>query len=256
MPEIREPFYYLDHQVNVLLTDDDPAILALLSETLKPIGPYNLFCASTAQQAEKILTSPPRTHLCVLDLGITDIKNDDFVLLKRFGARVSFIIFTGRPSPVKGFDAHALGAKAIIEKKGNFEAIKFLKVVNYFALQNIINPKHSSVINDSLSTSTDLLFEKSPHFVSQWAQMMGMTDRSLRHIWTKNLGANAKIILSTYQMFETALDYFEKVILETEQYKIDKIIQSSTYRRLEEFFHLHKSTITDFIAYGDVAAFM
>lgn len=256
MPETREPFYYLDHQVNVLLIDDDPEILALLSEILKPIGPYNLFCASTAQQAEKILTSPPRTHLCVLDLGITDIKNDEFVLLKRFGNRVSFIIFTGRPSPSKGFDAHALGAKTVIEKTENFDTIKFFKTVNYFALLNIMNPKHSTIINDSLSVSTDLLFEKSPNFVSQWAQMMGMTDRSLRYIWTKNLGANAKIILSTYQMFETAFDYFEKVMLQSEQYKVDKIIQSNTYIRLEEFFHLHKSTITDFIAYGDVAAFM
>ena len=84
---------------------------------------------------------------------------------------------------------------------------------------------------------------------------MGMTDRTLRHIWTKNLGANAKIILSTFQMFETAFDYFEKLGQDSESYKINKIIESNSYKRLEEFFHMHKSTITDFIAYGNVAAF-
>lgn len=256
MPEEREPFYYLDKLVNVLFLDDDPEILSLLSDIFKPICPYSINSVATAQQAEKILSLPPRTHLCVLDLGITDIKNDDFFLLKQFGSRVSFIIFTGRPSPSKGFEANTLGAKAVIEKTGEFDNINFLKIVNHFSLLNIINPKHSSIINDSLSVSTDLLFEKSPHFVSQWAQLMGMTDRSLRHIWTKNLGANAKIILSTYQMFETAFNYFEKFEQDSENYKIKKNLQSSTYRRLEEFFHIHKSTITDFIAYGNVAAFV
>lgn len=256
MAEIRAPFYYLDKSVNILLVDDDPEILSVLNEIFEPIGTYTVYQATSAQQAEKILASPPRTHFCVLDLGLTDIKNDEFFLLKRFGARVSFIIFTGRPSPSKGFNAHALGAKDVIEKSGEFDSLKFFKKVNYYSLLNIINPKYISTTNDSLSISTELLFEKSPQFVSQWAQMMGMTDRSLRHIWTKNLGANAKIILSIYQMFETAFDYFEKVIQETESYKIAKIIESSSYRRLEEFFHLHKSTISDFIAYGDVAAFI
>ncbi len=256
MPETRKPFYYLDKSVNILLVDDDPEILSVLNEIFKPIGIYTVYQATSSQQAEKILSSPPRTHLCVLDLGITDMKNDEFILLKRFGARVSFIIFTGRPSPAKGFNAHALGAKDVIEKSGDFDSLLFFKKVNYFSLLNIINPKYASTTNDSLSISTELLFERSPQFVSQWAQMMGMTDRALRHIWTKNLGANAKIILSIYQMFETAFDYFEKVIQKGEDYKIAKIIESGSYRRLEEFFHLHKSTISDFIAYGDVAAFI
>lgn len=256
MAETRAPFYYLDKLVNVLLVDDDPEILSVLSEIFDPICLFSVYRASTSQQAEEILASPPRTHLCVFDLGLTDCKNDEFFLLKRFGTRVSFVIFTGRPSPLKGFNAHNLGAKAIIEKSGEFDTVAFFNTVSHFALLNIINPKHSAVINDSLSVSTDLLFEKSPQFVSQWAQMMGMTDRALRHIWTKNLGANAKIILSTYQIFETAFNYFEKIILESEKYKIEKIIQSNTYRRLEEFFHLHRSTICDFISYGDVAAFL
>ena len=255
MALIDTPFYYLDKLVNVLLVDDDTKILSLLSGILKPVCPYCIHNATTAQQAEKILSSPSRIHLCVMDLGITDIKNDDLYLLKQFGNRISFIVLTGRPSPSKGFEAHALGAKAIIEKSGKFDNVKFLETVNHLSLLNIINPKYSPTISDSLSLSTDLLFEKLPKFVSQWAQLMGMTDRTLRHIWTKNLGANAKIILSTFQMFETAFDYFEKLGQDSESYKINKIIESNSYKRLEEFFHMHKSTITDFIAYGNVAAF-
>lgn len=256
MPLINKPFYYLDNLVNVLLVDDDMKILSLLSEILKQVCPYHINSVTTAQQAEKILSSPSRVHLCVLDLGITDIKSDEFFLLRQFGTKISFIILTGRSSPLKGFEAHALGAKAVIEKTGKFDNLRFLETVNHLSLLNIINPKYNPTINDSLSKSTDLLFKETPKFVSQWAQSMGMTDRTLRHIWTKNLGANAKIILSIYQMFETAFDYFEKVGRESESYKLKKILDSNSYKRLEEFFHMHKSTITDFIAYGNVAAYL
>lgn len=255
MPESRAPFYYLDKLVNVVFVDDDANILSLLNEIFQPICVFKTYMAENAQEAEKLLVTPPRKHLCILDLGIADLKNDEFYLLKRFSNRVSFIIFTGRSSPAKGFDAHAFGARAVMEKSSDFDAVKFFKKVTYFSLLNIINPRYNSAMNDSLSISTELLFEKSPHFVSEWAQLMGLTDRTLRHIWTKNLGANAKIILSIYQMFETAFDYFQKIIRDSEDPKIDAIIESNTYRRLEEFFHLHKSTISDFILYGDVATF-
>lgn len=256
MAETRPPFYYLDNLINLLFVDDDQEILGLLSKLFKPIRIFSTYCASSAVEADKILISPPRTHLCVLDLGINDLKNDEFYLLKRYGTRISFIIFTGRPSPLKGFDAHAFGAKGVIEKSADFNASALIKTVCHWSLLNIINPKFDANNNDSLSVSTDLLFEQTPGFVSQWAQSMGMTDRALRHIWTKNLGANAKIILSIFQMFETAITYYDLVTQGHQEYKIAKILQSSTYKRLEEFFHLHKSTITDFIAYGDVAAFL
>jgi len=249
-----QPFYYLDNLVNVLLVDDDIKIISLLGEILKPFCPYNIHSAITAQQAEKILSSPTRFHICVMDLGITDIKNDEFFLLKQFGKRVSFIILTGRPSPSKGFDAHALGAKSIIEKSGAFDTRTFLKTLSRLALLNIINPKYIPEKIDSLSLSTDILFEKSPKFISQWAMHMGMTDRTLRHIWTKNLGANAKIIISIFQMFEMAFKHFEVISTTGENGDAQKIVQSDHYHRLEEFFHMHKSTITDFIAYGNIAA--
>ncbi|MGD9200460.1 MAG: response regulator [Chitinispirillia bacterium] len=255
MKNNEEPFYYLNKLINVLLVDDDPKVTAFLLELFKPFRPYNIFTASTAKQALKILQSPQRIHVCILDLGINDIKNDEFFLLKEFGNHIFFVIFTGSSSPLAGFEANKLRAQAIIEKSAEFNKNRFIKVINRFALLNIINPKYNIKI-DSLSEATDVLFKKSPHFVTQWAQQLGMTDRSLRHIWTKNLGANAKIILSIYKIFSQALSFFEKCELEGSCYSNTSVYQSSSYKQLEEFFHLHKSTITDFISYGNFAAFL
>lgn len=255
MQEERAPFYFLDKTINILVVDDDKSILSLIKDILSPIKIYSVISATTIHEAETALSSPDRTNLCVLDLGITHEKHDEFYLLKKYVSRVSFVILTGATSPVKGFTAHKLGAKDIVEKSSVFDSTKFLKTVNHYSLLNIINPRYG-MSNDTLTLSTNMLFKESPKFVSQWAIHMGISDRELRHIWTKNLGANAKIILSIYQIFEAAFHYYERRVSNADAYQNRPLQSQDTYKRLEEYFHCHKSTITDFIAFGNVVPFV
>ncbi|MBD3393262.1 MAG: response regulator [Chitinivibrionales bacterium] len=247
----RPPFYFLDQSVNLLIVDDDPGIRSLVVDVLKPVRLYNVFEAANAAEAEEHLQSPERIHLCLLDLGLADLGNDEFHLLRNHGARVSFVVFTGSTSPAKGYAARELGAKDIIEKSPAFDRPAFLKRVNRLALLNVINPRYGAT-KDTLSLSTEVLFDKTPKYVSQWAIQMGITDRELRHIWRKNLGANAKIILSIHQIFTAAFTYYEKLAAAGEGARV-RIHNPQVYRRLEEYYHLHRSTITDFIAYGNIA---
>ncbi len=246
----QKPFSFLNNLINILIVDDDINILTLLNDVIKTIPIYSIHNARTAEQADKILSSPKRIHLCLLDLGISDIKDDEFYLLRKYGKKVFFIIFTGRQSPFKGFSAHTLGARALIEKTTEFNEIDFIKTINYNALLNIINPKYYGK-KDSLSLSTEILFKKSPLFVSKWAKLMGVTDRTLRHIWKNNLGANAKIILSTYCIFNSAFNYYEKLI-QNNNFSEQPLIQTDKYNHLEEFFYMHRNTISDFINYGNI----
>jgi DNA-binding NarL/FixJ family response regulator len=254
MPLERPPFYFLDKSVSVLIADDDEAIRTLISDVLKPVRTYSVRTTTCAADAEDVLKKPERTHVCILDLGLSDLHNDEFHLLRTYAPRISFIVFTGSTSPAKGYAARELGAKDIIEKSANFSQSAFLKTVNRLSLLNIINPQYRKD-SDTLSLSTDLLFEKSPNNVSQWAIQMGITDRELRHIWRKNLGANAKIILSIFQLFSAAFAYFEKVALAGSERDV-KILNTATYKRLEEYYHMHRSTITDFISYGNISALL
>lgn len=250
-----EPYYYLDGLVNVLLIDDDPGIIEMMKDIFEPFRIFNLKTATSSSQAEKILNTPERVHIAILDLGLKDIKNDEFYLLKHFANRVSFVMFTGATSTAKGFEAHENGAKAIIEKRPDFDVNEFIDTMNRLALLTIINPRYEKN-DDSLNKSTDILFDKSPRFVSQWAQALGLTDRALRHMWTKNLGANTKIILSIYQIFTAAFKYYRQ-FFEGGINKDDKHLKSTdSYKHLEEFFHTHKSSICDYIAYGDIASLM
>ena len=254
MSKTLKPYYYLDGVINVLLVDSNPAVLKSLFEILKPLRLYSVDTASSAHEAERKLRTPRRTHIVVMDLGLNDIKNDEFYLLKKYSNRISFVIFSGCHSSARGFAAGQFGAKVFFEKTTNFDNANFISSINKIALFTVINPRYKFE-SDTLSRSTDILFNKSPKFVSQWAQLLGLTDRALRLIWTKNLGANAKIIISTYHIFKTAFDYYSDII--NEKVTSDHAnVTSERYIYLEEFFHTHKSTISDLIAYGDIAAFM
>jgi DNA-binding NarL/FixJ family response regulator len=254
MAHQRPPYYFLDKTVSVLIVDDDTGVLSLLSDLLAPMGIYSVQTAHSTGEAEPILASPERIHLCVLDLGLRDQDNDEFYLLRKYSSRVAFVVFTGSTSPAKGFAACAQGAKAIIEKSPEFNPGGFIQKVNTFALLNVINPRYS-FNRDTLSNATDILFEHGPKYVSQWALQMGITDRELRHIWTRHLGANAKVILTIYQMFSAAFAYYESTLDGAEDSR-GPLKDDGSYRRLEEYFHCHKSTIMDFIAFGNVVNFM
>jgi CheY-like chemotaxis protein len=252
MKDERPPFYFLDKTVNILLVDDDPGVRALVQEVLKPVGLYQVHTASSSREAEECLKQPERTHVCVLDLGLSDRENDEFYLLRRFGKRVSFVVFTGSTSPAKGFAVRALGAREIVEKTPRLDLPSFVKCLNRQSLLNVLNPR-CGVVHDTVGLSTEVLIEKAPKTVAQWAIQMGITDRELRHIWRKNLGANAKIILSICQIFSAAFGYYEHIVAHPDAESAGRLHNVLSYRRLEEYFHCHKSTIADFIAYGNVA---
>lgn len=251
----REPYYYLDGLIKILLLDDDPGVAHMLSELFRPFRLFRLEHVTSSFQGVQKMRTPDRVHLAVLDLGLKDMKNDEFYLLKKFSRRIAFIILTGNDSALKGFNAHKYGAKFLFEKGALFDRDAFIDAVITTAFYNIINPAYGKM-DDTLSRSTDILFEKSPKFVGQWAQAMGLTDRALRNMWSKNLGANTKIILSIYHILDSAFRYYRQFFQGRIGSDHVALVNSEGYIYLEEFFHTHKSSIVDYLAYGDIASLM
>ncbi|MBD3320463.1 MAG: response regulator, partial [Chitinivibrionales bacterium] len=110
MPQELAPFYFLDNTVNILLVDDDPKIVELLRKTLGMLTVFNIRVADTTRKAASLLESPDRFHSCIFDLGLSDVDNDEFYLLKNFYRHTSFIVLTGATSATKGFLAGQYGA--------------------------------------------------------------------------------------------------------------------------------------------------
>lgn len=246
----RHPFHFINGSINLLFLDDQPLILDLLETIFEPIRLYSLHKAATSKEALQLLCSDTRFHGCVMDLGVKDIDNDEFMILKRFGSKTSFVVLTGSQFPSKGFDAYRLGAKAVVEKTGHLEQSALLKTVNRYTLENIINPHFHEQSDDTTSISTKILFQSSPDTVTSWAQKLGISDRQLRKIWKSCLGFSAKTSLFTFNLFQQAFLFYENMLDQnTEEPSPDFLpISQDQYRRMEEYFYLHRSSVLEHLA--------
>ncbi|MFP4163558.1 MAG: hypothetical protein ACLFQB_06795 [Chitinispirillaceae bacterium] len=246
----QHPFHFLDGTINLLFLDDQPLVLDLLEAIFEPVKLYSLHKAPTSKKALELLSSDTRIHACVMDLGVKDLDDDEFTILKRFGSGVSFIVLTGSHCPSKGFDAYRLGAKAVVEKSGHLEGTALLKAVNKHALENILNPHFHEQSEDTSSISTKMLLQHSPETVTRWAQQLGITDRQLRKIWKNSIGFSAKTSLFTFNLFQQAFLFYENMLQqETEVPSFDLLtISTDQYRKIEEYFFLHRSSILNQLA--------
>jgi len=235
------PFSFLDSTLGVLCVDDEPVILELLNEFLSPIKLYRIYTASNAREAMQQLAGN-KVHACIMDLGVRDVDNDEYALLRKFSGKTCFIVLTGSQFPSKGFDCYRLGAKAVIEKTHAFDDLTMVKMVDKFALMNVINPSYTEHDDETSVISTEVLFKSSPDSVNKWAQEMGITDRQLRKIWKAESGSNAKHVLFIYHLYKEAFAYYE--------YNLDhpdspRSIPDNLeeYKKLVEYFYCNKSTL-------------
>ena len=130
-------FPFLEKTIEILVLHDEPAILELYSEYLSLYKPYNVITASCSKEARAILLSNNRIRVCIMDVGLMDLNNDEYYFIKEFSSKTSFILVTGRDSLEAGFKAHSLGVCAVIKKPGNFETISIINEINNAFLQSI-----------------------------------------------------------------------------------------------------------------------
>jgi len=203
------PYDFVDNTVNIMIIEDDPVQTDLITEILGSVQLFSLHMVSNNREAVSLFRSGKRFHVCILDLGICDIENDEFIILRNYSNHCSVIVRTGSDSPQKGATCIQLGAKTVIEKGAMFDSYNFYQIVSRNALLNIVNYRYCESLGDTLSLATKTLFEKNPDTVTEWADYMRITDRQLRNLWRTGSGFGAKQILFLYHLFKNALNYYK-----------------------------------------------
>ena len=238
-------FSFLDKTMNILIADDEPIILDMLSDVFGGKGLYNVFAAKDAKKALAIITSEVRIHVCILDLGLSDVHNDEFYLLKTFAPFISFLVHTGTSEPLKGFRCKELGAKLLIDKGNtmNLYAGQFIALVNNYGLQNIINPSYSEKAGGTLNYATEVLFSASPASVTEWAMKTNITDRELRHLWKIKVGITARHALALYSLFSMAFKCIGKGISGKCTERVCSIADNDKFEMLRNYYLTHRSAM-------------
>lgn len=194
--------------INLLVVDDDHSLLGLVKDIFSSIPLYTIHSATSYGEAFQLLRSGKRFHVCILDLGIYDIDNDEYILLKQYAHHCSIIILTGSRSPAKGAMCIQLGARAVIEKGADLKIFDLVEAVNINALINIVNFRYHYNSGETLSLATKILFEKKPKSVTAWADFMRISDRQLRNLWHANSGFSAKHILFLFNFLLQIFQYY------------------------------------------------
>ena len=210
------PFSFVDRTLNLLIVEDDTLGRELLLDMLSPVSCYKLYTATTNGKALELLRSGVRFHGCITDLGIDDVENDEFYLLRQYARHSSIIVLTGSPSPQKGATCIQLGARAVFEKGMTFSNKLFFKTLNYMVLINIVNHRYNEKAFDTLNSATRALFETEPASVTEWADQLRITDRQLRNLWHTGSGFGAKHVLYLFQCFSQAFEYYENMLFESD----------------------------------------
>lgn len=240
----KDLFHFAKGIINLLIVDDNSDFIIFLKELFSFIPLYAVHSSMTCGDALLLLKSGKRFHLCILDLGIIDVDNDEFYLLRQYAHYCSIIVLTGSDSPSKGAACIQLGAREVIEKGADINVRSFLEIVNYNAIINIINQRYmGNTACDTLSFATKILLEKKPQSVTEWAEQMRISDRQLRNLWHTGSGFSAKHVITMFTFFTQAFHYFLTCIYGTNEEKM--ALQSTVnLSKLKTYFDAHKEIIS------------
>ncbi|NLD93305.1 MAG: response regulator [Fibrobacter sp.] len=204
---------FLKETINICIVDDDPQLLSVYSAILQSYGLYAILPCSSVSDAELLLQSEKRIHVCIMDLGLKNGTNDEFYLLKKYSSTTSFIVVTGKESITKGFDCGKYGSQSVFEKPVDFTNIDFLNAINNAFIYSLVcgSQFHKPVLESIIHA---LLTEK-PSDMYEWSIHANVTEQYLRKIWNLIFGYQPKYFLWLYKTFNTAFTLYNTLFLQS-----------------------------------------
>ena len=198
--------------VRVHIADDEPLALIYLTEM---ITRHPLLCvekAGSSHKAEKIIEewSP---HICLMDLGLTDINNDELYLPKRHSKSISLIVNSATNDIERAFMAANSGIARMIAKPPDFFVVDFWRLLRDVFLGWCILPVPGNATNPVFRKCCRVVKEEQPRNVSDWANRVGITDTYLRKLWSEHYFLTPKHVLFLYKLYKDVYDYYNEMYL-------------------------------------------
>ncbi len=203
-PSLYEP---LLKSISVLAVDDEHFQREMYVKTIGDHRLYKVAAVSSACEAEQFLQSSGQISMCLLDLGIDDISNDEFYLLKKYGGQIPFIIISAAKDLCRGFQARDLGCVHLLPKPVNFFDYEFWNVLMKSFLDRTVLPSLPENASPVLVETCRTIRQESPETVAQWAALSGITESYLRRIWNESNLGPPKHTLFLYNFYKEALTY-------------------------------------------------
>jgi len=162
--------------ISLLTVDDEPFQQEIYVKTISEHQLYTVVAVSSAEEAEKRMQSSQNFSICLMELGIDDINNDEFYLLKKYGRKIPFIIISAAKDLNRGFQARDLGSVYLFSKPVNFFDSGFWDVLMNTFLNSKLLPSLPDNTLTVLAETCKTIRRESPSSVAQWAALTGITE--------------------------------------------------------------------------------
>ena len=146
-----------------------------------------------------------------MDLGLLDINNDEYYLIKEFSSKTSFIVLTGRDSLEAGFKARSLGACAAIKKPVDTESLFIFNHVNDAFLNCVFNKSIVKNCKPVITDALEILVGKKPKEMKSWIEMQNIDERYFRKVWVDRFGYRPRYLLFLFNAYVKAFEYYSQL---------------------------------------------
>lgn len=203
---ISHPYNYLCNKIKILVVNSNREIYESINEYLNKYYLYHADLTDCIYIAENRLKKK-QYHICLLDMGMEDINNDECTFLKKYSYKIPIIAFSGLKDPKFGFDIHRLGATDICSLPINFGSIELVEIINATFLDLLIMPFGFKINSDLIKHCYQTLKNENPITVSDWAKKCSVSECYLRRIWNDWFSIKPKHTLFLYQLFKEAIAF-------------------------------------------------
>jgi AraC-like DNA-binding protein len=238
---MKAPYSFLADTIRVVAVEKDAETLEQLRSFFSICCLFKLECLPRAREAELVLRSKTRPHVCLCGLGLTDVGGDEFYLLRNYGRRTSFLMISDTSDPRAGYAAGTYGAKGFLQVPDDLSRETVLCSVLQAFIFNIANPQ-PSYDHPLIKRATQVLVQKGIRNVSEWARELGVSDSYLRRAWSDAFGVRLKHVLFLHNLYTDALDYYEKVC-RLNSGNTTMVLARPEYARQYEYFAANKEAL-------------
>ncbi len=149
-------------------------------------------------------------HVLILNLNFKKIEENNFSLIRKYSKKLPIIILTDSADIEKGFLACKYGAEELLSKPLDLKSLKLVEIINKLFLKFLSMPSKVPVYDDLIIFCSDILREKRPNTVAEWAMNANIAECYLRKKWSLHFSIKPKYTHFLYILFSDAIKFCNK----------------------------------------------
>jgi hypothetical protein len=176
--------------------------------------PYKIDCVFSSRDANALLTSNKRFHVCLCDLSFFDGDANELSLMQNYPPAMPMIIMADPDSVTRGFHIRNLETLAVLQKPVDFRKLHIIELINEAFLQTLLKTSKMGHYKPVILNAIESFIVNRPKMVKEWVKRISVEERYLRKIWSNCFGYQPRHAIMLYNALFEAFRHFNSRFVE------------------------------------------